>query len=297
MQTVFKKLVLTAWVAMFFVVPALATPQDDIQDSVKQARMEGVSDQLLNRILAAGYRYEVQSRHMVQWLAMVKNAAGEGIPQGPLVDKLEEGLSKRIEMERIDDVLAQQFRHLKQAELMLRHRYEKKNMYYQAAVTRIADLMMAGLSKEEIDLIILADPGARLNTSLNGLTFYTVLKQAEVPAEQGRQIVVNGLQKGCFVEFPVELAFMIKAAHSKNRAVEDIVREINRVINAQQSVRQMQQHLGLDSVQHPSSISGGNGASNKNRYGAGQGGNGSGGGSGHGSGRSGRSGSGSGGGR
>lgn len=285
----FKNLVFTICLALLLVTPSWAIEPDHIQNSVQQARTAGVSDHLLNRILTAGYSYNVSSRHMIQWLNMMKQAAEHDIPQEPLADKLEEGLSKRIEVARINAVLEKQLEHLQWADQQLQYQFNRQHKNYSVAVTRIADLMMTGLSKQEITSIIHATPAPELNSSLNGLTFYTVLNQADIPADNSQKIVVSGMKKGVFSEFPVELAFLVKAAHSNHIPREDIIRETEMVLNSQQSLEQMQHNLNLESVQHPTGVSGQNRSRNRHRQGAGQNGSGSGSGNsgGHGGGSSG----------
>ena len=120
-----------------------------IVDVVQGARTAGVSENDLNRMLTAGYRYTVAEKDLALWIESVGTAAAQALPATPLVDKLEEGLSKKVPSRRISEVLAQQIEQLRSADRLVKE-FGGRDPMAPAAVTRTADLLAAGLTPEEV---------------------------------------------------------------------------------------------------------------------------------------------------
>lgn len=265
------------WIVLSCLTTAKAGQNPTVDEAVSQAREAGVAEATLNRMLTAGYGYSVDPGDMAQWIAMTQSAAKEGLPYNPLVDKLQEGLSKRIPAQHIHRVLARQLEQLRIANQLLSQSNSGKDELSGTAVGRVADLMMTGMSREEIQAVLAVPAPTRLNERLEAATFWTVLKQAGLPPDTSHQIVAAGLQNHFFTVFPVDLAFMVKAAHAQGIAADRIGGETLRVVTRQQTARQMQYNLKLGPMGQPARGSSGQGRTNR---GTGSGGSGSGSGSG-----------------
>lgn len=284
-------------VVLGWFAPAGAGQHPAVEKAVHQAREVGVSENSINRMLTAGYRYSVAPGDMAQYVAVTQTAAKEGLPYTHLVDKLQEGLSKRIPAERINRVLNQQLMQLRVANRLANQFYNGEEHASEEAVGRVADLMMTGLSEKEIQSVMKLPAADGLKQHLEAATFFTMLKQAGLENGTSMRIVSQGLQNNFFNSFPVELAFTVKAAHAQKIKGDRIGGETLRVVTRQQTALQMQKNLGLGPIRQPANISDkpSRGRRGPGRFGHGAGPGGPGGGSGSGS-SSGHSGGGSGGG-
>ena len=79
--------------------------EEDFKVAVQTAKMNGVSEELISRILVVGVHYNLESRDLVGFLVVATEAEKRKLPVEPLVDKMEEGLAKRVETHRIQQVL------------------------------------------------------------------------------------------------------------------------------------------------------------------------------------------------
>ncbi|KJS30006.1 MAG: hypothetical protein VR64_18055, partial [Desulfatitalea sp. BRH_c12] len=256
------------------IYPLRADENSAVFEATRQARTAGISESMLNRLLAAGYRYKVDEKDLVRWIGMVQAAAEEDLPLLPLVDKMEEGLAKRGTPRRIDAVLAQRLDQLRTADRLIAIRYREPHESRPAAVERIADLLAAGLSPEEIRSGLTRPSGPALEERLQALTFLAVLKQSGLQPHQSVKIVYAGLQNQFFSEFPLTLAFMVKAAHARDIPEKIIADETMKVVRGQQSLQQAQRSLNIHLSQQPTALSvpaGGKGAGQAQGHGPGAG--------------------------
>jgi hypothetical protein len=78
--------------------------EEDFKSAVQAAKMNGVSEEFISRILVVGVHYNLEPRDLVGFLVVATEAEKRKIPVEPLVDKME-GLAKRVETHRIQQVL------------------------------------------------------------------------------------------------------------------------------------------------------------------------------------------------
>ncbi len=259
---------------------ASAQQNPTVDEAVRAARESGVPESTLNRLLLAGYRYQIDSTTMAHWITAMGGAAAKGLPCAPLIEKLDEGLSKRIPVERITAVLDQQTQHLSAAAQLLGPAHGSPEAANDEAVSRMADLMMTSLTIEEIRAILNQPALATTQERLEAATFYAVLKQSGLPPDACLELVSNGLQRHFFTNFPTQLAYTVKAAQNQKIAQERIVSETMRVIKGEQSAPQMQESLKIGPVFGPAlNAPAGSGGMGPNSRGSGSGSGGKGGGS------------------
>ena len=88
--------------------PTLAQNDVDITQVIEQAKDAGVSEEVLNRILALGYKHNVKAKEMADFLHIVKQAREEDLPEELLVNKIEEGFAKGVHTRIINQALRQE---------------------------------------------------------------------------------------------------------------------------------------------------------------------------------------------
>ena len=288
--------------ALFYSIsPTLAGNETDVMTAVEQARDTGVPENLLNRMLAFGYKYKLNEIEMTRFVRMTEEAKKEDLPITPLVSKIEEGLAKRVQPRVIQQVLKKelsQYRFTRKiaSEMMIRWDMPKENLRSEELV-RLSKTLSMGISEQELKGFLAKAPKAPLSEIADAVELMAALKQSRMQSETVEKIVFYGLREGFFSRTAWDLPLMVYSAKSHKLSDTNIKTAVMEVVKGEKSVLDAHIGLGLDpndlalgpQVSGPSGVSAGHG------QGTGHGGSGSGGGSPGGSGGSGSGGGGSGG--
>ncbi len=183
-----------------------------------------------------------RSADEVKPLVELANKAGErGLPPGPLVNKIKEGLAKGIEPARIEPVLREMAGRLEAAQETLkdlsgRGLVDAGSSGRQRAVEVLAEALARGASPEEVrEIGRLAQEGKpRLapEALASGAKSLAVMKEGGVPAREGLSLVTEALRQGFR---PSELADLSRELKRRGRegglplqAVQDAVKRGDR---------------------------------------------------------------------
>ena len=294
MKTAFKCSLLLV-VSIWLVAPGNARAGDDnpLKNELRLAHAAGVDNESLERVVAAARRQGLSDENTVGWIAQIRTTARQGLPTAPLVNKIEEGVSKRIEARRIQSALVRLTNQLQFARSLTDQAFPEhtatQSTERNRSIVRISDLLSAGITQNEIQGLNEAWKPAPLKQRLDALTFYAVTRQAGLQASEARQIASAGIQHNHFHGFPLQLAMMIKAAKMNRIQSDEIIKHALKVIRGEQTVAQAHREMGIQQVrpnpergsQNANSSKSNNGSSgNEGRSGGGRGGHGGGGGSG-----------------
>ena len=66
----------------------------DVTVAVQGAKDSGVPEEMLTRLLALGYKYDLRPDQVAGFVNVMSEAKAQNLPVGPLVSKIEEGLAK-----------------------------------------------------------------------------------------------------------------------------------------------------------------------------------------------------------
>jgi hypothetical protein len=183
-----------------------------------------------------------RSAEEVKPLVDLATKAGErGLPPGPLVNKIKEGLAKGVEPARIEPVLREMAGRLATAqetlkELSGRGLVDAGSSGRQRAVEVLAEALGRGVSPDEVRQIgRLAQEGKpRLTPDAlaSGAKSLAVMKEGGVPAREGLSLVADALRQGFR---PSELADLSRELKRRGRegrlplqAVQDAVKRGDR---------------------------------------------------------------------
>jgi hypothetical protein len=183
-----------------------------------------------------------RSAEEVKPLVDLATKAGErGLPPGPLVNKIKEGLAKGVEPARIEPVLREMAGRLETAqetlkELSGRGLVDAGSSGRQRAVEVLAEALARGASPDEVRQIgRLAQEGKpRLTPDAlaSGAKSLAVMKEGGVPAREGLSLVADALRQGFR---PSELADLSRELKRRGRegrlplqAVQDAVKRGDR---------------------------------------------------------------------
>jgi hypothetical protein len=183
-----------------------------------------------------------RSAEEVKPLVELATKAGErGLPPGPLVNKIKEGLAKGIDPKRIEPVLREMAGRLETAqetlkELSGRGLVDAGSGGRQRAVEVLAEALARGASPDEVRQIgRLAQEGKprlTLEALASGAKSLAVMKEGGVPAREGLSLVADALRQGFR---PSELADLSRELKRRGRegrlplqAVQDAVKRGDR---------------------------------------------------------------------
>jgi hypothetical protein len=316
-------LLLCLLVPFFIFSQASAEDATDVTAAVKRARDSGVPENVLNQMLAFGYKYNLKAVEMANFVNITRVAKEENLPIGPLVSKMEEGLGKHIPAGIIEQVLRQQLSQYHFARRVVHKTMNRWSIPTQSLesgeLVRLSKTLSMGISRQEMEGFFARAPQAPIAEIVNALELMAALKQSHLQTDMSEEIVFTGLKKSFFSKTAWNLPLMVSAAKTKKVADEKIKAAAIEVVRGEKSLLKAHTELGLDPYDlvrgpqfsgspsegtgkgdgtgHGAGDSGGmgSGGGNAGGMGGGAGGSGGSGGSGGGAGASGGSGGGSGG--
>jgi hypothetical protein len=258
MKTVFK-FCLSLLLLLWFCSAATAQADDSelLEKELRLDRTAGLDSESLDRILAAAGRNHLSDEETLQWLARVRMAARQTLPTAPLINKIEEGVSKRIDSRRIDTALKRMTDHLGFTRTLTSGDYQDRaegpSVEHRQVMIRLSELLSAGMTQDEMQRLYHSWQPAKPGQKVEAMTFYAVTKQAGLEPQESERIASAGIQQNHFHGFPLELAMMIKAAKTNNVPSSEIVGHALQVIRGEETIIQVHRRMGIRQT-HPSPI-------------------------------------------
>ena len=224
--------------------------EDDFKSAVQTAKASGVSEELISRILVVGYHYNLESRDLVGFLVVATEAGKRKLPVEPLVDKMEEGLVKRVDTHRIQQVLRHdlvQYGFVQ--DLLQKTLFEKGDQpenVKSGAVVRLARTLSMGIARNEMQALLHDAPRVSMGEIVDAVEFTAALKQAGEEFPEAKEITLVGLQNAFFTRTAWNLPLMISAAKTSRLPEEKIKTAALDVVKGNKTVLEAHTGLGLD---------------------------------------------------
>lgn len=247
----FSFFLLTGCLVLFYsITPTLAGNEMDVITAVEQARDAGVPENLINRMLAFGYKYKLTEIEMTRFVRMTEDAKKEDLPIAPLVSKIEEGLAKHVQPQIIQRALKKelsQYRFTRKiaSETMNRWRMPKENLRSEELV-RLSKTLSMGFSEQELKGFLAKAPKAPLSEIADAAELMAALKQSRMQSEIAQKIVFHGLREGFFAKTAWDLPLMVYSAKSHELSDTRITAAVMEVVKGKKSVLEAHIGLGLD---------------------------------------------------
>ena len=224
--------------------------EEDFKVAVRTAKLSGVSEELISRILVAGVHYNLDSRDLVGFLLVATEAEKRKLPVEPLVDKMEEGLAKRVDVHRIQQVLGRdlvQYGFVQDVlhKTLFEKGYEPENMK-SAVVVRLARTLSMGIAQNEMQGLLQEAPKVSMGEIVEAVEFTAALKQAGEPFLEAKEITLVGLQDGFFTRTAWNLPLMVSAAKTNHVPEDKIKIAALEVVKGNKTVLEAHTGLGLD---------------------------------------------------
>jgi hypothetical protein len=159
---------------------------------------------------------------MANLLGIVGEVKKENLPQEPFVNKIEEGLAKRVPAASIERVLNQKKQNYLFA-MSVTADYLKKHGLPQEVPPRdlegIAESLHGGLSRQDLAHTVEQAPAVSLSKLRRAINLQASLKQVGFDEKLSDQIVFTGLQQNFFT--PQQRGFAGAIAAGKRKGISD----------------------------------------------------------------------------
>jgi hypothetical protein len=224
--------------------------EDDFTSAVQIAKASGVSEELISQILIVGYRYNLESKDLAGFLLIATEAGKRKIPVEPLIGKMEEGLAKRVETHRIQQVLRQDLVQYGFVQGLLEKTLFPKGYQSEKVksrdVVRLARTLSMGISQNEMQALLSEAPRVTMGEIVDAVEFTAALKQAGEEFTDAKEITEAGLQSGFFTRTVWNLPLMVSAAERDHLSEDKIKAAALDVVKGNKTVLEAHTGLGLD---------------------------------------------------
>ena len=271
-------------------VTAMPETKSGLVESMESARGAGVPQTDIDRVLALGFKYGLSEMDTATLLESTGRASASGRRTVYVVDKVEEGLAKRIAVTSITTVVEKRTGDF----IFTRQILKKFNCDDPDLNERLSDTLRMGLMRRDIEECA-GNTQRSAEEIVQAAEFLAAVRQTGVDSAGASTLTSRALGSGRFPSSLLELARLIRDAKKIGQADDLVLSNAAKIIEGSLSISNARKSLGLSAS---SSSTGSTNANGNARAGYGQGpGKGSGAGDGSGSGRGGNgSGGGSGGG-
>lgn len=220
----------------------------DLSPAVKAARVQGVPEEALARVLSLGARYDVSPGHLAAIITIMTAAHVDELPVSTLAEKLEEGLAKRVAPVQIEAALINKVDDFRFVLGLARGKsvVEGGNPGpTPSELARLAGVLEMGLSREDLARFLDSAPEAPWSMVVIGLENMAML--AQINFEQGlvEQVVRAGLQGRGFDSSWSYLSRAVVAARDRGNTDEAIAGAALQALEKKETIRGMMALLGF----------------------------------------------------
>jgi uncharacterized membrane protein YgcG len=249
-RVVFRLLIFSLLLLTLGLAGGDARCEEDFKVAVQTAKTSGVSEELISRIMVVGVHYNLESRDLVGFLVIATEAGQRKLPVEPLVDRMEEGLAKRVETHRIQQVLRYDLVQYGFVQDMLQKTILEKGyppeQMKSAAVVRLARTLSMGVAQSEMQDLLQEAPKVSIGEIVDAVEFTAALKQAGEDFPEAKEITMVGLQHGFFTRTAWNLPLMVSAARTNRLPENQIKAAALEVVKGNKTVLEAHTGLGLD---------------------------------------------------
>jgi hypothetical protein len=193
----------------------------DVEDAIDSARGAGVEEEALMRALTLGVRFELEPATVIELFSVMEEAAADGVPQQPLVNKTAEGLVKNVPPDRVMSAVRAEAERYRTASDLLAGSLDEP--VSRETLDRFAGLLAAGLEPHTIERGLAAAVIASPEEIANALEFHAALQQAGFVSEDTFDLAMRGLDNGFFDDSGLTLAQSLAIALRDGMPRKDIL--------------------------------------------------------------------------
>ena len=145
---------------VFFCSPIGATDYKSVLEAVDSARSHGLSDEVLNLLLAYSVEYAQGPEHTVHVIQLLSRIQKTGISLVPFQVKIREGAVKRVDPQKLENALNQLFDDYKFVDSLLIDKLTESEVQSGEIQTMFVKSLELGLDRRELRQLIEKSPAA-----------------------------------------------------------------------------------------------------------------------------------------
>jgi hypothetical protein len=224
--------------------------QNDLSESVEQAKAAGVPQSTLNDLLALGYEKGFDPNAMGGMIAVVAEAQRDAIPIQSLVSKINEGMLKGASPDAIEKAIRGKVDNYMTIRSMMAD-YAKRNGLEgplpSDSLMRVTECLYCGLSREDVKRVTESSPPAAIPALTRALETLASLKQLRFNPVLSDKIVLSGIRRGFFTSERRDFSRTIALAKKKGLQDGEIASAALAAMESRDVSRELESRLGISS--------------------------------------------------
>jgi len=169
--------------------------------SVEEARKAGVPDTTVITLLSLGYENGVEPASMAELVRITGEIRKKGLPLEPFVDKIAEGVAKRVPAASIENLLNQKQQDYQFAQSITVAYLKKHGIRQQPTsgdLSAIAESLYSGMTRQDLTLTMERAPAVPLFSLKRVIDVQASLKQAGFDPKLSDRIISTALERNFF---------------------------------------------------------------------------------------------------
>ncbi len=207
---------------------------------------DGLPQRITDRVLALAYTHDLSRQEVQSLLDPMERAAGRDFPVEPLLLKIEEGLIKRVQPERIAGTLENLVDRFVEFADILDGLAPHVPGNEDTVLLRMHGLSALGIGPEVIKAYLQGPLTPSMGQVLNALETKAGLIQNGISTQDAERIVNSGLAAGYFQKSGWDLARLARAAGEADVPMERISGSIQDAVEGRKDIRAVARELGVD---------------------------------------------------
>jgi len=218
--------------------------QRKVAKALTAAREAGLSEEEINQTLAYGYDVRISNDNAIELLGILTDAKQQGFSIDPLLEKIDEGLAKRVSFEIIKAVLRKKIRDYQ----FILDLYKNNNPGGEVVLTtiqRAADGIDLGLEYQELESLfngIRDVPVEMYEVAAVNLAF---LKQLNFKSDLSKRMLRAGLEHNCLGPGWIDFFKIVEAGKKKGISEDEIAQTAIKIFEQNQGINDFARALGL----------------------------------------------------
>ncbi len=194
--------------------------QKPVFAAVDSARRQGVPEEILTRLLAYALDNQLGADHTVHILTILIRIREDRFPLSPFLDKIQEGLAKRIDPQRLEDGLNKRLDDYRFVRQLLKTEYGGSRIYSETDLTDLVESLGFGITRRELRRLFTRVPGVAPEMLAVAAKNKALLKQLGFDEKVIDDILLTGLMNNSLT--PQWALFFKVAAAAKRKGIPSV---------------------------------------------------------------------------
>ena len=218
--------------------------EQSVTASVRAARTAGLSETALNQLLILAVDHRLEDNDVVLLVNFLQTVQTDSLPIDPFMEKIEEGLAKRVPLDNIAAVLTHKLDDYR----FVRQILSKKTGEQEITVhdlRRMVDSLDGGITREELDQFILEASGQDPAMLARAIEILALLKQVGFNESLAQEILFAGLRNNSLTQSWDYLARVVATAKKRQISDDEIAKAARKALETNRSLGDFMTSLGF----------------------------------------------------